>query len=74
MFIVIYALVWCSLLYGAEDTSAAGIVLNSVFSNLYGLMMELADDSVCLSVPHHPSLSHTSFDSDMVISYFLCFS
>ncbi|CAJ1962793.1 unnamed protein product [Sphenostylis stenocarpa] len=32
-----------SLLYGAEDSSVAGMVLDSAFSNLYGLMMELAD-------------------------------
>ncbi|ESW19549.1 hypothetical protein PHAVU_006G134600 [Phaseolus vulgaris] len=32
-----------SLLYGAEDPSIAGMVLDSAFSNLYGLMMELAD-------------------------------
>ena len=33
----------CSLLYGAEDPSIAGMVLDSAFSNLYGLMMELVD-------------------------------
>ncbi|XP_047182371.1 uncharacterized protein LOC124848664 isoform X1 [Vigna umbellata] len=32
-----------SLLYGAEDPSIAGMVLDSAFSNLYGLMLELAD-------------------------------
>ncbi|KAJ3679058.1 hypothetical protein LUZ60_017069 [Juncus effusus] len=32
-----------SLLYGAEDPSIAGIVLDSAFSNLYDLMMELVD-------------------------------
>ncbi|XP_027363794.1 uncharacterized protein LOC113871133 isoform X2 [Abrus precatorius] len=32
-----------SLLYGAEDPSIAGMVLDSAFSNLYNLMMELAD-------------------------------
>ncbi|CAL0301066.1 unnamed protein product [Lupinus luteus] len=32
-----------SLLYGAEDPSIAGMVLDSAFSNLYVLMMELAD-------------------------------
>ncbi|KAE9599148.1 putative serine aminopeptidase, S33, alpha/Beta hydrolase [Lupinus albus] len=32
-----------SLLYGAEDPSIAGMVLDSAFSNLYDLMMELAD-------------------------------
>ncbi|XP_058761451.1 uncharacterized protein LOC131634845 [Vicia villosa] len=31
------------LLYGAEDPSIAGMVLDSAFSNLYGLMMELVD-------------------------------
>jgi hypothetical protein len=38
-----FALVWCSLLYGAEDPSIAGMVLDSAFSNLYNLMMELVD-------------------------------
>ncbi|KHN03563.1 hypothetical protein glysoja_004589 [Glycine soja] len=33
----------CSLLYGAEDPSIAGMVLDSAFSNLYDLMMELVD-------------------------------
>ncbi|XP_027192254.1 uncharacterized protein [Cicer arietinum] len=32
-----------SLLYGAEDPSIAGMVLDSAFSNLYNLMMELVD-------------------------------
>ncbi|XP_019434909.1 PREDICTED: uncharacterized protein LOC109341451 isoform X2 [Lupinus angustifolius] len=32
-----------SLLYGAEDPSIAGMILDSAFSNLYGLMMELVD-------------------------------
>ncbi|XP_042945075.1 uncharacterized protein LOC122278932 isoform X1 [Carya illinoinensis] len=32
-----------SLLYGAEDPSIAGMVLDSVFSNLYDLMIELVD-------------------------------
>ncbi|RZR73577.1 hypothetical protein BHM03_00025905, partial [Ensete ventricosum] len=32
-----------SLLYGAEDPSIAGMVLDSAFSNLYDLMMELVD-------------------------------
>ncbi|KAK7303471.1 hypothetical protein RJT34_14378 [Clitoria ternatea] len=32
-----------SLLYGAEDPSISGMVLDSAFSNLYDLMMELAD-------------------------------
>ncbi|XP_073027892.1 uncharacterized protein [Primulina eburnea] len=32
-----------SLLYGAEDPSIAGMVLDSAFSNLFNLMMELAD-------------------------------
>uniref|UniRef100_A0A0E0JWW1 Serine aminopeptidase S33 domain-containing protein n=1 Tax=Oryza punctata TaxID=4537 RepID=A0A0E0JWW1_ORYPU len=32
-----------SLLYGAEDSSIAGMVLDSAFTNLYGLMMELVD-------------------------------
>uniref|UniRef100_A0A0E0JWW0 Alpha/beta-Hydrolases superfamily protein n=1 Tax=Oryza punctata TaxID=4537 RepID=A0A0E0JWW0_ORYPU len=31
------------LLYGAEDSSIAGMVLDSAFTNLYGLMMELVD-------------------------------
>lgn len=31
------------LLYGAEDPSIAGMVLDSAFSNLYNLMMELVD-------------------------------
>ncbi|KAL2339308.1 hypothetical protein Fmac_013754 [Flemingia macrophylla] len=31
------------LLYGAEDPSIAGMVLDSAFSNLYDLMMELVD-------------------------------
>lgn len=34
---------WCSLLYGAEDPSIAGMVLDSAFTNLYDLMMELVD-------------------------------
>lgn len=33
----------CSLLYGAEDPSIAGMVLDSAFSNLFNLMLELAD-------------------------------
>ena len=33
----------CSLLYGAEDPSIAGMVLDSAFSNLFDLMMELVD-------------------------------
>ncbi|KAL5157837.1 hypothetical protein HKD37_15G042451 [Glycine soja] len=37
------ALVGMNLLYGAEDPSIAGMVLDSAFSNLYDLMMELAD-------------------------------
>ncbi|XP_031390961.1 uncharacterized protein LOC116203400 isoform X1 [Punica granatum] len=32
-----------SILYGAEDPSIAGMVLDSAFSNLFDLMMELAD-------------------------------
>ncbi|XP_024961606.1 uncharacterized protein LOC112502029 isoform X2 [Cynara cardunculus var. scolymus] len=32
-----------SLLYGAEDPSIAGMVLDSAFSNLFNLMMELVD-------------------------------
>ncbi|KAI4296100.1 hypothetical protein L6164_036087 [Bauhinia variegata] len=32
-----------SLLYGAEDPSIAGMVLDSAFANLYDLMMELVD-------------------------------
>uniref|UniRef100_A0ACD5ZKD3 Uncharacterized protein n=1 Tax=Avena sativa TaxID=4498 RepID=A0ACD5ZKD3_AVESA len=32
-----------SLLYGAEDPSIAGMVLDSAFTNLYGLMLELVD-------------------------------
>ncbi|XP_027087296.2 uncharacterized protein [Coffea arabica] len=32
-----------SLLYGAEDPSVAGMVLDSAFSNLFHLMMELVD-------------------------------
>lgn len=32
-----------SLLYGAEDPSIAGMVLDSAFSNLYELMLELVD-------------------------------
>ncbi|KAK2394442.1 alpha/beta-Hydrolases superfamily protein [Trifolium repens] len=32
-----------SLLYGAEDPSIAGMVLDSAFSNLYDLMLELVD-------------------------------
>ncbi|KAI4371601.1 hypothetical protein MLD38_009930 [Melastoma candidum] len=31
------------MLYGAEDPSIAGMVLDSAFSNLYDLMLELAD-------------------------------
>jgi hypothetical protein len=34
---------FCSLLYGAEDPSIAGMVLDSPFSNLFTLMMELVD-------------------------------
>jgi hypothetical protein len=33
----------CSLLYGAEDPSIACMVLDSAFSNLYDLMMELVE-------------------------------
>ncbi|KAG0461622.1 hypothetical protein HPP92_021919 [Vanilla planifolia] len=32
-----------SLLYGAEDPSISGMVLDSAFSNLYNLMVELSD-------------------------------
>jgi hypothetical protein len=35
--------VCCSLLYGAEDPSIAGMVLDSAFANLYDLMMELVE-------------------------------
>lgn len=38
-----FAFVGFSLLYGAEDPSIAGMVLDSAFSNLYNLMMELVD-------------------------------
>ncbi|CAA6670764.1 unnamed protein product [Spirodela intermedia] len=34
---------WAPLLYGAEDPSIAGMVLDSAFSNLFNLMMELVD-------------------------------
>ena len=44
----------CSLLYGAEDPSIAGMVLDSAFSNLYDLMMELAD--VCFLLEFRLSL------------------
>lgn len=33
----------CSLLYGSEDPSISGMVLDSAFSNLFDLMMELVD-------------------------------
>lgn len=33
----------CSLMYGAEDPSIAGMVLDSPFSDLVDLMMELVD-------------------------------
>lgn len=33
----------CSLMYGAEDPSIAGMVLDSPFSVLVDLMMELVD-------------------------------
>lgn len=36
-------LVFYSLMYGAEDPSIAGMVLDSPFSNLVDLMMELVD-------------------------------
>ncbi|KAJ6332459.1 hypothetical protein OIU76_010781 [Salix suchowensis] len=43
-----------SLLYGAEDPSIAGMVLDSAFANLFDLMMELAKfdimDLNCLKV------------------------
>lgn len=32
-----------SLLYGVEDPSVAGMALDSSFSNLFDLMMELVD-------------------------------
>lgn len=56
----------CSLLYGAEDPSIAGMVLDSAFSNLFDLMMELVDVykirlpkfTVCSLFP--PSLSYSS--------------
>ncbi|KAI3510895.1 hypothetical protein L1887_18033 [Cichorium endivia] len=32
-----------SLLYGAEDPSIAGMVLDSAFSNSFNLMLELVD-------------------------------
>jgi hypothetical protein len=32
-----------SLLYGAEDPSIGGMILDSAFTNLYDLMMELVD-------------------------------
>lgn len=32
-----------SILYGGEDPSIAGMVLDSAFSNLFDLMMELVD-------------------------------
>lgn len=40
---IIYSFIHCSLLYGAEDPSIAGMVLDSAFSNLFDLMMELVD-------------------------------
>jgi hypothetical protein len=33
----------CSLMYGAEDPSIAGMVLDSPFADLVDLMMELVD-------------------------------
>lgn len=33
----------CSLMYGAQDPSIAGMVLDSPFANLNNLMMELVD-------------------------------
>ncbi|CAD6343649.1 unnamed protein product [Miscanthus lutarioriparius] len=40
---IMSALVGMSLLYGAEDPSIAGMVLDSAFANLYDLMMELVE-------------------------------
>jgi hypothetical protein len=37
------SLVLCSILYASEDPSIAGMVLDSPFSNLFNLMLELAD-------------------------------
>lgn len=58
-----------SLLYGAEDPSIAGLVLDSAFSNLYDLMMELVDVykirvpkfTVCLSFLQN-SLVHCYYE------------
>lgn len=36
-------IILCSLLYGAEDPSIAGMVLDSAFADLFDLMMELVD-------------------------------
>lgn len=49
-----------SLMYGAEDPSIAGMVLDSPFSDLVDLMMELVDTykirlpkfTVCSSIIH----------------------
>lgn len=38
-----FSVISCSLMYGAEDPSIAGMVLDSPFSNLVDLMMELVD-------------------------------
>lgn len=43
LLIMSFRLMCCSLLYGAEDPSVAGMVLDSAFSNLFNLMLELAD-------------------------------
>lgn len=42
VFIMYYYCMY-SLMYGAEDPSIAGMVLDSPFSDLVDLMMELAD-------------------------------
>ncbi|RXH99522.1 hypothetical protein DVH24_011847 [Malus domestica] len=42
------------LLYGAEDPSIAGMVLDSAFSSLYVLMMELVDDTKSYFAPYRP--------------------
>jgi hypothetical protein len=53
-----------SLLYGAEDPSIAGMVLDSAFANLYDLMMELVD-VYKIRVPKFTVwCSHNIFDSN----------
>ncbi|RVW33583.1 hypothetical protein CK203_080027 [Vitis vinifera] len=51
-----------SLLYGAEDPSIAGMVLDSAFSNLFDLMMELVDVKMAVQYMRRVIQKKAKFD------------